>query len=174
MVPKLNRTITDVYQDKLYNPAQAQRVSKEPRHQQQNLLAPSYQNPLNDRLKAANHGHLSARNQSPMGSIHRDRSPFRQNSPLAAKFDQHAFRRPAATSAPNSHSGIGMQQTQGEQPKTISPKDAVLHDFDQNKDHSLSYLQQSDFDLGDTLGLRQDNTFQPAPPSLPLMESFPQ
>jgi hypothetical protein len=66
-----------------------------------------------------------------------------------------------------------MQQTQGEQPKTISPKDAVLHDFDQNKDHSLSYLQQYDFNLGDTPGLQQDNTFQPAPPSFPLMESFP-
>jgi hypothetical protein len=172
-IPKLNRTITDVYQDELYNPAQAQQAPKQPGHQQQNLLAPSYQNPLSDRLKAANQGHLSARNRSPIGSIHRDRSPFRQNSPLAAEFDHDAFGQPAVTSAPNTHSGIGMQQTQVEQPKTISPKDAVLHDFDQNEDHSLPYLQQSDFNLGDNLGLRQDNTFQPAP-SFPSMESFPQ
>ncbi|KAL3468030.1 hypothetical protein BJX64DRAFT_82848 [Aspergillus heterothallicus] len=171
-VPKLNRTITDVYQDELYNPMQAQQVSKQPSHQQ-NLFPPSYQNPLNDRLKAANQGHLSARNRSPMGSIHRDRSPFRQNSPLAAEYDQDAFRQPPVTSVPNSHPAMSMQQTQVEQPKTISPKDAVLHDFDQGDDHQLPYLHQPDFNLGDTLGLRQDNSFQPAP-SFPSMESFPQ
>ncbi|KAL2855891.1 hypothetical protein BJY01DRAFT_203979 [Aspergillus pseudoustus] len=168
-IPKLNRTITDVYQDELYNPMQAQQAAKQPSHQQ-NLL-PSYQNPLNDRLKAANQGHMSARNRSPMGSIHRDRSPFRQNSPLAAEYENDAFRQPpAVTSVPNAHP---MQQTQIEQPKTISPKDAVLHDFDQSEDHQLPYLHQPDFNLGDTLGLRQENTFQPAP-SFPSMESLPQ
>jgi hypothetical protein len=59
-IPKLKRTATDVYQDELYNPSLAQQVPKQPSHQQQNLLAPSYQNPLNERLKAANQAHLSA------------------------------------------------------------------------------------------------------------------
>ncbi|KAL2786379.1 hypothetical protein BJX66DRAFT_342204 [Aspergillus keveii] len=165
-ISKLNRTITDVYQDELHNPAQAQRVPKQLGHQEQNLLASSYRNPLDD--------HPSAQTKAiclcKTGNSY-DRSPFRRNSLLAAEFDHDVFPQPAVTSVPNPHPGIGIQQTQVEQPKTISSKDAVLHDFNQNEDQSLPYLQQSDFNLADTK-LRQDNTIQPAP-RFQSMESFP-
>ncbi|KAL2869341.1 stress-regulated transcription factor RPN4 [Aspergillus lucknowensis] len=173
-IPKLNRTLTDVIQDELYTTPvmQGQHGAKLSAHQQ-NFLAPSYQNPLSDRLQAAHQGHLSARNRSPVGSIQRERSPFRQNSPLAAEFDHDAFQQQAAvTSVPNGPSGMGMQQAQAE-PKTISPKDAVLNDFNEGEDHTIPFIHQSDFNLGDTLGLRQDNTFQPAP-GFPSVDSFTQ
>ncbi|KAL4751011.1 hypothetical protein BDW72DRAFT_105600 [Aspergillus terricola var. indicus] len=165
-IPKLNRTITDAYQDELFNPTMMQtpQISKQANQNQQSMLAPSYNNIVANRLQAANQGHLTARVQSPVGSINRERSPFRQNSPMAVEYEQQAM-----TSAPTSQPGMAMHQPQTE-PKTISPKDAVLNDFHEGNDHGLP-LYQSDFNLGDNLGLRQES-FQPAP-SFPSMESFP-
>ncbi|KAL5045313.1 hypothetical protein BDW71DRAFT_198289 [Aspergillus fruticulosus] len=166
-IPKLNRTITDVYQDELFNPSvmQTPQIPKQANQNQQNLLAAPYNNIVANRLQAANQGHLSARVQSPVGSITRERSPFRQNSPMAAEYEQQAM-----TSAPTSQPGMAMQHQPPAEPKTISPKDAVLSDFHESNDHGLP-LYQSDFNLGDNLGLRQEG-FQPAP-SFPSMDSFP-
>lgn len=170
LIPKLNRTMTDIYQDDLINPAAVTtpQAANQSSSQQHALLAPSYPNMIANRLQAAN----SARTQSPVGSIHRERSPFRQNSPLAAEYENDAFRQQAVTSVPTSQNGMAMQhQPQTEQPKTISPKDAVLSDFNEGDDQGLHMPYQPDFNLGDTLGLRQDNTFQA--PSFPSMDSFP-
>ncbi|KAL2821289.1 hypothetical protein BDW59DRAFT_111574 [Aspergillus cavernicola] len=171
-IPKLNRTITDAYQDELYNPSmQTPQLPNQPAHPQ-GILSPLHHNLVANRLQAANQGHLSARVQSPVGSIHRERSPFRQNSPLAAEYDHETFQQqPTVTSVPTSQPGMGMRQTQMES-KTISPKDAVLSDFNDAEDHATSLYPQSDFNFGDALGLRQDNTFQPAP-AFPSMDSFP-
>ncbi|KAL4806636.1 hypothetical protein BDV18DRAFT_137913 [Aspergillus unguis] len=166
-IPKLNRTITDVYQDELFNPTAMQ--TPQAKNNQQNLLAPSYHNIVANRLQAANQGHLSARAQSPVGSIQRDRSPFRQNSPMAAEYENDAFRQQhALTSVPTSQPGMMHQQSQAE-PKTISPKDAVLSDFNEGDDHALPISYHNDFNVGDAINMRQD--FQPAP-SFPSMDSF--
>ncbi|OJJ62815.1 hypothetical protein ASPSYDRAFT_143534 [Aspergillus sydowii CBS 593.65] len=171
LIPKLNRTMTDIYQDELLNPAAVTtpQAANQSSSQQHALLAPSYPNMIANRLQAAN----SARTQSPVGSIHRERSPFRQNSPLAAEYENDAFQQQqAVTSVPTSQNGMAMQhQPQTEQPKTISPKDAVLNDFNEGDEQGLHMPYQPDFNLGDTLGLRQDNTFQA--PSFPSMDSFP-
>ncbi|KKK17115.1 hypothetical protein AOCH_007781 [Aspergillus ochraceoroseus] len=169
-VPKLSRTISDVYQDELYNPnmMQTPQAPKQPAHQQ-NLLTPSYRNVFADRLQAASQGHLSARSQSPAGAMQRDHSPFRQNSPLAAEFDHSTIQQqPPATSVP-SQAGMGLRQPQTE-PKTMSPKDAVL-EFNEGEDAGLQLFpsDRSDFNLGDALG--QTPSFQPAQ-SFPSMESF--
>ncbi|KAL4977313.1 hypothetical protein BDW66DRAFT_150169 [Aspergillus desertorum] len=165
-IPKLNRTITDVYQDELFNPSamQTPQLPKQANQNQQNLLAPSY-NIVANRLQAASQGHLSARVQSPVGSITRDRSPFRQNSPMAAEYEQQAM-----TSAPTSQPGMAVQHQPPAEPKTISPKDAVLSDFHEGGDHGLP-LYQNDFNLGDSLGLRQEGF--PTAPGFPSMDSFP-
>ncbi|RDW89906.1 stress-regulated transcription factor RPN4 [Aspergillus mulundensis] len=167
-IPKLNRTISDVYQDELFNPTVMQTPQIAKQNQNQNLLAPSYNNIVANRLQAANQGHLSARVDSP---INRDRSPFRQNSPMAAEYEHHAM-----TSAPTSQPGMVMQHHPQVEPKTISPKDVALNDFNDGDDHGLPVYQndfnnQNDFNIGDTLGLRHEN-FQPAP-SFPSMDSFP-
>ncbi|CAG7924705.1 unnamed protein product [Penicillium olsonii] len=163
-VPRLDRTISDIYQDELYNPAvmAAPQLSKPG----QNL------NPRNfiaDRLNAANQGHMSARSQSPVSR--RDRSPFRPSSPFAGDMGSEALQQPQATSVPMN--GMNMNQNTGDI-KTMSPKDAVL-DFQDAEDPAMPPLfpngiptGQADFNLGDALGLRRDSG------SMRPMEAFPQ
>ncbi|GKZ19965.1 hypothetical protein AbraCBS73388_005079 [Aspergillus brasiliensis] len=178
-IPKLNRTISDIYQDELYNPAMMSTPQMaKPATNQQNLLAPSFRNVIADRLQAANQGHLTARSQSPMVNMPRDRSPFRQNSPLAAEYNHAALQQPQmATSAPTSQNGVNMGQAAQGEPKTMSPKDALL-DFNEGDDTGLPLFppsSQPDFNLGDALGgLRRESSgsFQPTQ-NFTSMESFP-
>ncbi|RAL17089.1 stress-regulated transcription factor RPN4 [Aspergillus homomorphus CBS 101889] len=183
-IPKLNRTISDIYQDELYNPAlmPTPQVPKQPTNQQ-NMLAPTYRNVIADRLQAANQGHLSARSQSPMGSIQRDRSPFRQNSPMAAEYNSAALQHPQmATSVPGSQNGVSIAASSQNEPKTMSPKDALL-DYNEGDDSELHApgmplfppSSQPDFNLGDALsGLRRESSssYQPTQ-NFTSMEAFP-
>ncbi|KAL4879348.1 hypothetical protein BJY04DRAFT_94461 [Aspergillus karnatakaensis] len=162
----------NAYQDELYNPAAMQTPQVPKQQHQQNLLPQSYPNMniVANRIQAAQQNHLTARNQSPVGSINRERSPFRQNSPLAAEYEHDAFRQPI-TSAPTSQPGMNMQQQSQVPPNTISPKDAVLNDFNEGDDHGLPMSYQPDFNLNEAM-LRQDNSFAAAP-SFPAMDAFP-
>lgn len=170
-VPKLDRTISDIYQDELYNPAimAAPQMSKP---MGQNQLNP--RNFMADRLQAANQGHMSARSQSPANR--RDRSPFRPSSPFAGDMGSNIQQPQMATSVPmtqNTMQGMnGSQANTTGDIKTMSPKDAVL-DFQDGEDPALpalfpSGMPQGDFNLGDTLGLRRDSG------SMRPMEAFPQ
>lgn len=168
-IPKLNRTISDIYQDELYNPAlvTTPQVPKPPTGQ--TMLNP-YRNVFADRIQAANQGHMSARSQSP-ATMNRERSPFRQNSHLVTEFSNSGMPQPPL---PTSMS-MSMGQQNGE-PKTISPKDALL-DFNESEDTSMPPLfssNQPDFNLGDTLGLRRESSssFRPSQ-NFSSMESFP-
>ncbi|PYH48346.1 stress-regulated transcription factor RPN4 [Aspergillus saccharolyticus JOP 1030-1] len=183
-IPKLNRTISDIYQDELYNPAlmPTPQVPKQPTNQQ-NMLAPAYHSTIADRLQAANQGHLSARSQSPMGSLQRDRSPFRQNSPMAAEYNSAALHHPQmATSVPGPQNGVSMASSSQNEPKTMSPKDALLdyHEGDDSDLHAPGMplfppSSQPDFNLGDALsGLRRESSssYQPTQ-NFTSMEAFP-
>lgn len=135
-MPKLDRTMTDVYNDELYNPnfnitsASPGQIPVSPNN---GLFA--------QRVRAANSQHLSTAH-SPVSTSSRDKSPFRHGSPLAP-LPSHDF--PAVSSG---HMGFGSAQQMREQrkaeqdvqvvqqqlahrsdtgtPQTISPKDAVL------------------------------------------------
>lgn len=175
-VPRLNRTISDVYQDELYNPAMmsASQVPKPPTNQQQQQNMMPFRNVFADRLQAANQGHLSARSQSPAVAMSRDRSPFRQGSPLAGEFDTATLQNPPmTTSVPGQQAGMG-QAASGE-PKTMSPKDALL-DFNEGEDATMPMFSsnQADFNLGDAMGLRRESSssFQPSQ-NFTSMDSFP-
>ncbi|KAK0373112.1 hypothetical protein CLIM01_09537 [Colletotrichum limetticola] len=157
-VPKLDRTMTDIYNDELYSP-NFTITSAAPA---QNHMAVS---PSNDvfaqRLSAANNQHLSAA-QSPVSSVSRDRSPFRQGSPLAP-MPSHDFGGGVQASRLRFHSAhqireqkkaeqdaqIMRQQmsvkSEPETPKTISPKDAMLefHDGDAESSFSLFPSQET-------------------------------
>lgn len=167
-IPKLNRTISDIYQDELYNPAIiTPQVSKPSTGQ--NMLNP-YRNVFADRIQAANQGHMSARSQSP-AMINRERSPFRQNSHLVSEFNNSGL--------PQSQLPTSMSMSMGQQggePKTISPKDALL-DFNEPEDTSMPQLfpsNQPDFNLGDTLGLRRESSSSLRPSqNFTSMDSFP-
>jgi hypothetical protein len=124
-VPKLNRTISDIYQDELYNTTVVPTSSQQMRKANTNMGSAPYRNLFADRLNAANQGHLSARSQSPAGtSMNRERSPFRQGSPLAADFRQQA--RLQASGLGSALQLPGTQQDAQGEIKTISPKDALL------------------------------------------------
>lgn len=179
-IPKLNRTISDIYQDELYNTAimPASQVSKKPSMNQQ-MLTP-YRNVFADRLQAANQGHLSARSHSPGAmAINRERSPFRQNAPLAAEYNNSALQ--PSTSMPMAQNGVHMPQTatNNGEPKTISPKDAIL-DFNEGEDAAMpplfSSTNQPDFNLGDALTsqLRRESSSSFRPPqAFNTTESYP-
>ncbi|WEW54920.1 hypothetical protein PRK78_000347 [Emydomyces testavorans] len=129
-MPKLGRTISDICQDELYNPAMAT-ASQERNPPQMRVNKPfSYHNVMADRLQAAQQGHISARSHSPNSNIARQRSPFRHGSPYAhmssAYASAHLQQSPHHTSGLRGMELMGTTSEEQEEPKTISPKDALL------------------------------------------------
>jgi Zinc finger, C2H2 type len=190
-VPKFNRTISDIYQDELYNAvvptsstssSQMRKQNSNANANQQLLNAP-YRNLFADRLNAATQGHLSARSQSPVGnSMNRERSPFRQGSPLAADFRQQHVRLQAASGLGSALLPEGLPQDNQGQVKTISPKDALLEYHEGPDDgHGLpSLFPSNDLSLaGSAMTSRRQSATsafqQQQQPTLPFtqMEAFP-
>ncbi|KAK1765576.1 hypothetical protein QBC33DRAFT_146284 [Phialemonium atrogriseum] len=167
-VPKLDRTMTDVYNDELYNPnfnITSASPSQIPVTSSNDLFA--------QRLQAANSQRLSAVH-SPVSTSPRDRSPFRHGSPLAP-MPSHDF-----SAMPSTHMGFGSAQQLREQrkaeqdaqamqqqlsghtgtdtPQTISPKDAVLEFNSPDGDANFPLFPQQDsngFDTSQLKGLAQ-------------------
>ncbi|OTB14826.1 hypothetical protein K445DRAFT_61906 [Daldinia sp. EC12] len=155
-VPKLDRTMTDIYNDELYSP-NFTITSASPPPQTQMAMSPS-NDLFAQRLQAANSQHLSAV-QSPVSSTSRDdQSPFRQGSPYASvlnDFPQVGVEQMHIGSARQinqrlkaerddkelqQHMARNSTQQQGT-PNTISPKDAML-DFNESDDGSNMPLFQ--------------------------------
>lgn len=136
-VPRLDRTMSDAYGDELFRPNFTIASSSGP-----TSISPT-SDLFNQRLQAANNQHLSAVTNSPISATSRDRSPFRQGSPLAP-MPLHDF----PSSLGPSQARFGSAQQMREQtkalrdaqamqqqiarsadtstPQTISPKDAML------------------------------------------------
>ncbi|KAI9056100.1 hypothetical protein LZ554_001028 [Drepanopeziza brunnea f. sp. 'monogermtubi'] len=154
--PKLERTITDMYTDELYNP------------NVQFTTAPSSStsttSPQNDlfceRLQAANSQHLSANVQTPLSIPSRERSPFRHGSPLAPTGNTFGTQTPVVRFNSAQHlrqqqkmesDAMALQQqmervsTEHSAPKTISPKevDLVYHENDDDANAPLFPPQQN-------------------------------
>lgn len=145
-VPKFKRTISDIYQDELFNPTTivptpttSTASSSAMRKPKSNSANAPYRNLFADRLNAANQGHLSARSQSPAGtSLNRERSPFRQDSPLHGA----DFRQQGQFQASGLGSALqlpGTQQDAHGEIKTISPKDALL-EYNESADELVNGL----------------------------------
>ncbi|KAI0485364.1 hypothetical protein F4859DRAFT_528373 [Xylaria cf. heliscus] len=144
IMPKLDRTMTDIYNDELYSP-NFTITSASPSPQTHLAISPN-NDLFSQRLQAANSRHLYA-TQSPVSSDSRGRSPFRQGSPYASVVNefpkvgtnqvrlesaqQLRERRKAEEDARQLQQQMAQtsQQEQHQQqstPTTISPKDAVL------------------------------------------------
>ncbi|KAF7717489.1 Transcriptional regulator RPN4-like protein [Penicillium ucsense] len=151
-IPKLNRTMSDIFQDELFNPTII--TNSQPAVKPANSHMVNSRSMMADRLQAANQGHLSARSGSPVLGIKRERSPFRHTSPFAGDLQM-------ATSVPMPQNLMSMAPAAHQtELKTMSPKDAVL-DLDEGSDPSMPPLfppQSADFNLGDALGLRRENS----------------
>lgn len=164
-VPKLDRTMTDIYSDELYNP-NFSITSMSPSQPSQTTVSPNHE-VFAQRLQAANSQHLSA-TQSPV-SISRGRSPFRQGSPLAPQpahdFPQQATnnmrfntaqhmrekRKAEQDAAQALRQAMAQPSTSTGTPQTISPKDAILefNDGDNSNNFPLFSSQDSTgFDAG--------------------------
>ncbi len=159
-MPKLDRTMTDIYADELYNPS-FQITSAPPTSTPAPMVTLSPQNDIfSQRLQAANSQHLSASNtQVPLTIPSRERSPFRQGSPLAPSGNNFGVQSPnlrfgTAThmreqqKAENDARALQRQleRTSPEQttPKTISPKDVdlVYHESEEDANTPLFPPQQ--------------------------------
>ncbi|KAK4692381.1 hypothetical protein P7C71_g4809, partial [Lecanoromycetidae sp. Uapishka_2] len=103
--PNLDRTISAIYEDELYNPAMGQTSSSQARpsgSSQGNYSSLHYNKAFTDLLQVANNGHLSARSASPISNnTARQRSPFRDGSVegayVAAGFSNSSPSSPAPT-----------------------------------------------------------------------------
>ncbi|KAK4503691.1 hypothetical protein PRZ48_004606 [Zasmidium cellare] len=132
---QLFRTESQAFQDELYNPnfVHTSAPSKPAQY-----LSP-HRNLVTERLQTAN----LARSASPASAISRERSPFRDGSPLAPARDWQPQGGPVATAATmrqqqkdkvvEAELSQHMPNLRREPTKTISPKDAVLdyHENDQ-------------------------------------------
>lgn len=138
-VPKLDRTMSDIYQDELYNPSLAASAltSQTRPSQNQANLPPRY---IRERLQEVNEKHLSARSSPSAIDINRERSPFQPTSGYASE----GFTNPHSP-VPRLNSAAHMREQQKAEadaraqldhqpgrnndsasPRTISPKEAQL------------------------------------------------
>lgn len=160
-MPKLDRTMTDIYADELYNPS-FQITSAPPTSTPvPSTVTLSPQNDVfSQRLQAANSQHLSASNtQVPLTIPSRERSPFRQGSPLAPSRNNFGPQSPNLRFGTATHlreqqkaenDAMALQRqlerTSPEQttPKTISPKDVdlVYHESEEYANAPLFPPQQ--------------------------------
>ncbi|KAL7917428.1 hypothetical protein ACQKWADRAFT_38150 [Trichoderma austrokoningii] len=140
-VPKLGRTMTDVYGDELYNPNFT--ITSSP---QQSQVTAAHNDVFSQRINAANSQHLSTVQQqqqqhhSPTSSISRDMSPFRHGSPLAPS-PLHDWA--AAAAAATSHGGVTMNS----QPPHMSVQDRHHHHHhhhnnNNNNNNEAQFFQQ--------------------------------
>lgn len=134
-VPKLDRTMTDVYGDELYSPNFA--ITSTPPQQQMTAMSPP-NDIFNQRLNAANSQHLHV-SHSPNSTASRGRSsPFSPYGQVSNDFNAPAQGMPMGSAQRVREQGKAQQdvqmfqqqvtrgRTQPETPKTISPKDAIL------------------------------------------------
>lgn len=146
--PNLDRTISAVYEDELYNPSMAPTSSSQARpsvSSQGNHFSPHHPTAFAELLQAANNGHLNANTASPVSTIAaRQRSPFRDNSVYAAAGFSHS--NPSSPAPTRLGSAAQMREQQKsvvaqeadrnspsrrhdmlKPPVTISPKEVALN-----------------------------------------------
>jgi hypothetical protein len=146
-VPKFERTYTDVAADYAFDPnavvAQAQ-----PQPAANTLLSPYRTNNPNDIIQRSLQAAQIARSQSPSSSASRGESPFRRSSPY--RQPSNTFQSPRMTvgtaaaareQKAEADAAYAMksqvQPNDDAQPKTISPKDALLDYRDADEDSKV-------------------------------------
>ena len=154
---KLARTITDIESDNLYNPNHSKGSGNSGNGNgtsgNSRLQTSSPLNTLGQRLRTANNQHLLAYSQSPATTSPRERSPFRQNAPLAPTIKYEDVQPTRLQSAKQMREQQKMfddqkalmeqiqhSSPQQESAKTVSPKDVDLHYHESEEDSSMSNM----------------------------------
>jgi hypothetical protein len=141
-VPKFERTYTDIAADAgFYEPSSSQPVSQS-KPAQSSLLSP-YRSNANENVQRALQAAQYARSQSPSSTASRSDSPFRKSSPYRPA--SNSFTSPMGTAvaareqnrqADAAYAMKSQVQTREDiEPKTISPKDALL-DYNETDEDS--------------------------------------
>lgn len=182
-IPKLDRTMTDVYGDELYNPDFGITSTSST----QIPISPTANELFVQRMQAANNQHLTAGVNSPLSATSRDRSPFQQNSPLA-NMPLHDFSAMGSSQgrfgsaqqmreqnkAIQDHAAIqrqmGRSANTATPPTTISPKDAMLefHETEGEANFPLFPQQNNNSFNMDAITKAAAATSQPAFDGLPM------
>jgi hypothetical protein len=142
-VPKFERTYTDIAADTgFYEPSAATQTVSQSKPAQSSLLSP-YRSNANENVQRALQAAQYARSQSPSSTASRSDSPFRKSSPY--RQPSNSFNSPMNTAVAareqNRQADAAyamksqMQPSDDSEPKTISPKDALL-DFRESDEES--------------------------------------
>lgn len=151
-VPKFERTFTDIAADNFYDPSTVATQSiPQTKPAQSSLLSP-YRSNANENVQRALQAAQYARSQSPTSSASRGDSPFRKGSPY--RQTTSSYNSPLAGSAvaareQNRKTDAAyamkpqMPSSQESEPKTISPKDALLDYREADEDSKVSLFPDS-------------------------------
>lgn len=151
-VPKFERTYTDIAADNFYDPntVAAPSVSQS-KPAQSSLLSPYRTNPT-ESIQRALQAAQYARSHSPSSSASRGDSPFRRGSPYrqpSTSFNSPMVGSAAATREQNRQADAvyamksQLQQSEDAEPKTISPKDAMLDYRESDEDSKVPLFPDS-------------------------------
>jgi hypothetical protein len=149
-VPKFERTYTDIAADTgFYEPSSSQPVSQS-KPAQSSLLSP-YRSSTNESVQRALQAAQYARSQSPSSTASRSDSPFRKSSPYRPA--SNSFTSPMGTAVAareqnrQADAAYAMksqiQTTDDVEPKTISPKDALLDYRESDEDSKVPLFPES-------------------------------
>jgi hypothetical protein len=149
-VPKFERTYTDIAADTFYDPAATSQAVPQSKP---SLLSPSYRSNTTENVQRALQAAQYARSQSPSSCASRSDSPFRKGSPY--RQPNHSFNSPmvgtaTATREQNRHADAAyamkssqMRTNEDNEPKTISPKDALLDYGETEEDSKVPLFSDS-------------------------------
>ncbi|KAL1797356.1 hypothetical protein ACET3X_003962 [Alternaria dauci] len=142
-VPKFERTYTDIAADTgFYEPSAVTQSVSQSKPAQSSLLSP-YRSNTNENVQRALQAAQYARSQSPSSTASRSDSPFRKSSPYRQPSNSFASPMNTAVAAREQNRQADaayamksqMQPSDDSEPKTISPKDALL-DFRESDEES--------------------------------------
>lgn len=151
-IPKFERTYTDIAADNFYDPssvAASQVTQTKPA--QSSLLSP-YRSTANENVQRALQAAQLARSHSPSSAASRGDSPFRRGSPYrqpsnsfnSSMVGSAAAAREQTRRADAAHAMKSQLQTSNDdEPKTISPKDALLDYRESDEDSKVPLFPDS-------------------------------
>ncbi|KAL9606626.1 MAG: hypothetical protein Q9179_000212 [Wetmoreana sp. 5 TL-2023] len=154
-ITKLNRTMSDIYQDELYNPSMATSAPPPPPPPrqyipQENLLSPQKNSMFNELLQAAQNGHVTARSASPVTNAARDGSPFANerfshstpNSPARLSSAAQIRQQQKAESDARAFAEHHSRPADVLPSRTISPKEVALDFNEAEEDAKVPLFNQ--------------------------------
>lgn len=150
-VPKFERTYTDIAADNFYDPSAVAQSISQTKPAQSSLLSP-YRSNTNENVQRALQAAQYARSQSPTSTASRGDSPFRRGSPYrqpSNNFNSSMVHTAAAAREQSRKTDAAyamksqMQSSQDSEPKTISPKDALLDYREADEDSKVSLFPDS-------------------------------